>query len=107
MSLYHAPREFDRWDVDPIHEDHPNTNIVLNASFVHEIGQDRATKMVAVINDVGDRFSHHAPPEIAHELRHRLGEIGIRPPDPELRRMADEIARFDHTRAQLGPEGEY
>lgn len=105
MNEPHAASPLDRWDVDPIHEGHRATNIVLNAPFVRDVGQETADQMVAILNDVGAHLSHHGPAEVAAELRRRLRGIGVHPPEPELARMADEISRFDTTEAHLGPAG--
>lgn len=108
MSDGNEPRRRpERWDVDP--SDHPNlgANVVLNTPFVHAVGRDQAERMIGVINDVGARLGKHPRSEIVEALRRGFKDIGVSPPPVEVDRLADEIARFDGTTAQLGPEGEY
>lgn len=79
------------------------SDIVLNGSFVEEVGREKAVEFCAVLDQVG-RMTHLDRDEIQVELTRRLDTIGVALSPVEFERFVDEVARSDWVHARIsGP----
>ncbi|MBK7722011.1 MAG: hypothetical protein IPI32_07255 [Austwickia sp.] len=78
---------------DPIDVGHLGSDVAVNPTVAHAIGNDQAETMVTIVDDVAKRVTSRDATVVGHELAAAFTQAGLSVPEDEVARLAADITR--------------